>query len=409
MGLFGRSSSPREKFAQEVLDAVVATRQVESVRYDEAEFAIVYRRRGEDAESGQIFLHNIFRETADLGRRERAQRIKNLVAIVVGSRSAADTWNEAGPKLRPVVRGVSFGLGVPGATTVDSPIRLVSRPALPYLVELAVVDEPTSMAYVTHGRLGEWGVTEDQVFATARQNLVEGSGHVEGPPSDGGPVLLRFIDTGDAYTTSMLLIDGFLSGLANRVGGRPVAFMPHKDTLIVTSDAPAALRAIYGLVEQEFREATRSLSPAGYTVDDAGAVIPYQAPPGSELAPVVHRAEVILAAAEYGGQKEALDAQHERDELDIYVDSLLVVQRPDDSLFSVAVWGDGVDTLMPEADFVAFQPGDGPGEALTVPFDIVVREASLLPEPGYTPVRYRVTAWPREPVMQRLRAQAVTP
>ncbi len=397
-----------------MLDAVVATRQVESARYDESDFAIVYRRRGSDAESGRIYLHNTFRETENAAPRERAQRIKNLVAIVVASPSATDTWDQARPKLLPVIRGVSFGLGVPGVTTVDNPMRLVGRPALPYLVELVVVDEPTSMAYVTYARLAEWGVTDDELFATARANLTGRSGRLDGPPPEGRPVVLRVVDTGDGYFTSMLLIEGFLAGLADRVGGRPVAFMPHKDTLIVTSDAPDALPALYRLAEEEFRQATRSLSPVGYTVDDAGTVIPYPALLGSVLAPIVHRAEVVLAAAEYGSQKEALDAQHERDEVDIFVASLLVVQRPDDEVFSVAVWSNGVDTLMPEANFIAFQagagqPGDAPGEPFTVPFDVVLRDASLLPEPGYTPVRYRVTAWPGEPVMQRLRAQAVTP
>jgi hypothetical protein len=164
------------------------------------------------------------------------------------------------------------------------------------------------------------------------------------PPAENRPVLLRFVDTGDAYFTSMLLIKGFLAGLANRVGGRPVAFMPNKDTLIVSSDVPDALPALYRLAEEEFRQATRSLSPVGYTVDDSGAVVAYSTPPDSALASVVHRAEVILAGGEYGAQKEALDAQHERDEVDIFVASLLVVQRSDDSVFSVAVWSDGVDT-----------------------------------------------------------------
>jgi hypothetical protein len=185
--------------------------------------------------------------------------------------------------------------------------------------------------------------------------------------------------------------------------------MPDKDTLLVAPDQPDALPGLYQMIERQYGEATRGLSPVGYTVDDAGAVVPYPAPAGTELARVAHRAEVLLAAAEYGSQKEALDAEHERDGVDVFVGTLLVGERPDESLFSASVWSNGVDTLMPDADFIAFQPGVGPGEAITVPFPVVVAEASLIPEPGYAPVRYRVTAWPSESVMDRLQAQAVNP
>ena len=120
----------------------------------------------------------------------------------------------------------------------------------------------------------------------------------------------------------------------------------------------------------------------------------------------MHRAEVLLAAQEYAAQKQALDAAHERDDLDLFVGSLMVIERDDTPLMSVAVWADDVDTLLPEADFVAF-PGVGTDEQpLTVPFNVVVREAALLPEPDYAPPRYRVNRWPEEPVFARLRAHA---
>ena len=410
MGLFRSSQSPREKFAQQVLDAVVATRLADWAHYDERDFAIVYRRHGDGEESGRIYLHNTFHETADLGRRARARRIRQLVTITVEAPSRADTWDEAKPNLRPVIRGASYGLAVPGATTVDNPLRMLSRPVLPFLVEFVVRDEPTSIAFVTQARLDEWGVTEDEVFAVARQNL-EGlaAGIPVEPHADGRPAMLHFADSGDGYFTSMLLVEGFLARLALRVGGPPVAFVPDKDTLFVVSDLPEALPGIYQMIEKQYQAATRCLSPVAYTVDSAGRVVPYRAKVGSELARLAHRAELVLAGGEYAAQKEVLDAEHERDGVDIFVGSLLVAGRPDESLFSAAVWSNGVDTLLPEADYVAFQPGDGPGEAITVPFDVVLREASLIPEPGYSPLRYRVTAWPGATVMDRLRAQAVTP
>ena len=73
------------------------------------------------------------------------------------------------------------------------------------------------------------------------------------------------------------------------------------------------------------------------------------------------------------------------------------------------MWAEDVDSLLPQADYVAFPPAERVDEAkpLTVPFDVVAREAALLPEPDYAPPRYRVTRWPDESVRQRLHAHAV--
>jgi hypothetical protein len=244
------------------------------------------------------------------------------------------------------------------------------------------------------------------VFAAARENLAGRAALISGTPGDGGRAVLRFVDDGNGYFTSMLVLDGFLAGFADRVGGRPVAFIADKDSLLVTVDLPDALPKLFELVEEQFREAVRSISPVGYTVDDAGRVVPYQGPAGSAVARSAHRAEVLLASSEYAGQKEALEARFEAEENDVFVGSVLVAQRPDESVFSVAVWGFDVDTLLPEADFVAFQADH---EQLTVPFAVAVAEASLVPEPDYVPTRYRVTSWPPEPVMSRLRAQSISP
>jgi hypothetical protein len=135
--------------------------------------------------------------------------------------------------------------------------------------------------------------------------------------------------------------------------------------------------------------------------------MPFAAPPDSDLHDVAHRAEILLAAAEYRAQKEALDAAHERDEVDIFVGSLLLVERADATIASVAVWSEDLDTLMPAADLVAFQPVDSSDSTLLVPFETVAAEALLLAEPDYDPPRYRVTTWPAPPVMARLREHAV--
>jgi hypothetical protein len=144
-------------------------------------------------------------------------------------------------------------------------------------------------------------------------------------------------------------------------------------------------------------------------VDDDGAVVPYAADGPGPLAAAVHRAQVILAASEYEAQKGALETEHIREGIDVHVGALVAAARDDGSLFTVAVWSDGVDTLLPAADFVGFVAAGRKADTFTVPWASVAAEVSLTPVDGLYPMRYRVTAWPASEAMDRLRARAVEP
>jgi hypothetical protein len=391
--------SREERFAWAVLRAVRATGRVAHARYDPHAFAIRFHRDADDA-GGWIYLHSSFRECAGMGRADRALRINALVAAVTSSSTGRLGWAEVAPRLRPVLRGAGFGQSSHAETG-----PLLSRPALPYLVELVVVDEPTSMAYVLASQVQEWGVDPAEVFATARTNLRALADGVLDGPAAGGNVVLRLVDTGDAYFTSMVLLDGFLESLADLVGGRPVAFIHDRDNLTVIADDPAGVATMLELVERHYNDAARSLSPVAYTCDDRGAVVPYVAAEPGPLADRVHRAQVVLAAAEYQSQKEALDAQYEREGRDVFVGSLIVAERPDGTLFSVAVWTDYCVTLLPQADLVCFQSA---GAAVMVPWPTVARTAGLRPEPDLVPDRYLVRSWPDKATLDHLRAEAVS-
>jgi hypothetical protein len=386
----------QEDFAGEVLAAVRAAGVVEAW-YDRGQFAIGYRDSPEDTDAtGWVFLRNVFHECQGDDPAERADRVRRLVTGVVGPKSPLPTaWAEVRPRLRPVLRGATFGQQGPMAAPL-------SRPALPYLREFVVIDTPTTMAYVLAEKVAEWGVTEAEVFAVARANV---SGQV-GEPGDGSPTIVRFVDDGDAYFVGRLLVDGWLAGLAGQVGGRPVAFIPDHSTLIVGPDRPDGLATLYEMAESDYTQAARSLSPQGYTVDDRGRVVPYRAPAGHPLAAAVHRAETILAHTEYEAQAEVLKQELERDDIDIFVATLMVMGRPDGSLFSVATWGRDVDSLLPAADYVAFVSDDG---LFQVPWPVVADEVDLRPVDRCYPLRYRVGDWPEPGVLNRLRTRAVNP
>ncbi|WIM97678.1 hypothetical protein ACTOB_001226 [Actinoplanes oblitus] len=217
-----------------------------------------------------------------LGRARR--ELDDYLAGVLRTGDVPEAWADAAPRLRPVLRG-----GAPGAA--------LRRPALPELSEFVVVDHPETITYVTPAQLLTWGVSVDQVFATARANL---SGAVlHGTPAD-KPVVVRFVDDGNAYWTSHLLLPGWLERLAGQVGGRPVAFAPERGTLLVTADDIDLLRVLFEQAEEIYARSPRSLTPMAYVSDPDGCTVPYPAPPDHPLHQVVARATRILAEGHPG-------------------------------------------------------------------------------------------------------------
>jgi hypothetical protein len=389
--------SDEDRFARQVLRAIKEGGAAEAW-YEPGQFAILYRRDGTEAKPAIAYLGNLYRECAGSDRAYRDQQIARYVRAVVLHPKLPETWDTVAPLLRPVMRPVGFGNNPHGPGMVP-----VSRPVLPYVREYVVIDQPDSMAYLTAMRLDALGVGADVVFDTARQNLLRQHGMPSAQPGETGLALIRLIEDGTAYWSSCLLLEGWLAEFADRVGGQPVAFVADSSGVLITSDSPDALRAVYKLVEDEYREASRPLSPQGYTVDGAGRLVPYAVPDGHPVAPFAHRASCILAATAYMQQRGELKARYG----ELFIAELLLAERPDGSMFSVATWTDGVDTLLPRADYVGFSSDS---ERFFVPWEVAAVVAEpLLPEEGVAPDRYRVRSWPPSATMDSLRAAAVKP
>lgn len=226
-------------------------------------------------------------------KQKRRRQIAKFVAGYLETGGLPKDWQQVCPMLRPVLRG---GLPMAGVVT---PLR---RPALPFLNEFVVVDQPDTMTYVAADQLTEWGVTADEVFRAARANL---SGAVLRSVATERTVV-QFMDDGDAYWTSHLLLDGWLAGLAEQVGGVPVAFAPERGTLIVAADGSAHLPDLFGQAELAYLTLPRAITPMGYVSDERGRTVPYRAPEGHPLHDCVVRAEAVQAMQEYARQAETL-------------------------------------------------------------------------------------------------------
>ncbi|GAA2398987.1 hypothetical protein Cme02nite_07830 [Catellatospora methionotrophica] len=399
MGLLGRLfGSPRDRFAAEALRITRQVPGVHRVRYDAAKFAVAAWREGTTAPVW-IYLSNVFAECEGSAAPARRARITQLVRIILTPHDD-ETWEQVRPRLRPVLRAATFGQGGPMGM-----VPPLSRAALPHLRELVVVDRPESMAYVTPPRLDEWKVSADEVFTAARENLqriAERSLSRNWP--DAG-ALIRMVDTGDGYFTSLLLAPGWLAGIGDAMDAQVVAFVPDVNTVLLCPVGEGGMPGLFSLIENEFNEAARAVSPVGYVADERGRVTAYAPPPGHPDHVPARRAAVVLAHNEYGAQTRWLSTQYAEHGIDVFVASLIAAARPDEPAITVTTWTDGITSLLPEADFISFvRDGEAWGR---VPWRDVAKLVDLEPEPLLAPTRYRVTDWPPAETMSQLRAHAV--
>lgn len=114
------------------------------------------------------------------------------------------TWAEAQPLLRPVLRPQSYANRL-----VNDGAQPWVRPVFPLINEMVVVDLPAVRAMVTPAETGAWGITGDQAFTVARENLTARQQIL----TPGEKYLLRDTD-GDSYIDSMVLATGWLGSLA---------------------------------------------------------------------------------------------------------------------------------------------------------------------------------------------------
>lgn len=347
MGLFRRVA--RARLASQVIKRLRRA-GVTDARYHSATFSVRFAQAGDGVPS-VLGLDTLLADRTG-SRREQVDR---FVSGFLRSPGLPATWAEARPSLRPVLRGV---------TTPADVTAPLCRPALLFLAEFVVVDHPDTMIYVSAGH--GWGVEDDVVFAAARANLSGAT--LRGAATE--PVVVQFVDDGDAYWTSHLLLDGWLAGLAEQVGGRPVAFAPERGTLLVTADGSAHLPGLFAQAEAAYLTSPRAITPMAYVSDAAGRTVPYVAEQGSGYEICVRRAEAVLAAREYARQAEQLPLAAE----------LLITGDGR----TRALWPADGPTLLPRADEV--QLGD------TVrPWAEV---APHLEEQDLTPPRWRADNWP---------------
>ncbi|WP_394847369.1 hypothetical protein LZC95_07875 [Pendulispora brunnea] len=389
----------RDYFAGEVAEIMLTLPQVLGVKRGR-DFTLDVATR--DGVHAKVHLENIFSETRDMSTEQRKLRI--IVAYGSIGAPPVDAWSQVCGALVPVLRSATYSIGTWAQQPGAAPIR---RPFLPFLDEIVVMDQPTTMMPILRAMVSLWNVDEQTVFAVAdsRKGLFSAPS-VRLYDDKDGP--LWIVQCEDAYEASRLLVPGWLASFRGRVEGEPIAIMPQRSIVMIGGDRrPALIKRLLDKAAREFAVSTRGLSPALYSVDAEGRVIPYERAGHDELAVAVRVAHHELAYAEYEAQREVLNRIHASQKRDVYISRYIVVVNGDKTeAQSCAVWPKKIRTYLPRAERVILTPSEAPSECVDLPFSAI--EARLNPLANSHPLLFEAGEFPSEHELAALATLART-
>jgi hypothetical protein len=400
-----RADSPatlRRTFARDMSELLRADPRVAEVRTRAADFALELDLHG--GETTVMFLENYFQESAHLDPGEREARVLARMAAVLRPIEGTASFASVAARLLPVLRSQSFFRA--GSGDVGIMPAPAAQPFVPFIDLGLVLDEDDRMSYVSSGHLAEWGVALEDALLQAFAN----ASRLAAPVSDDDGATFH-IDAGDDHESSRLAIPGFLASFRGYVDGEPLAIMPSRSQLwIAGSEDPSLVLELTAVAAREYESANRAISPALYTVDGTGEVVPFHVAPSHPAYHAVRLCHLKLQVHEYDAQKAELDAHFAHDGIDVFVAAINGIIRTDGLPLTWTFWGDGIDSLLPAADLICFASPTGRRKDLYVPFAAAqdILGPLLVPSPHYRPARYRVRAHPTGEHMARLRAAAVT-
>jgi hypothetical protein len=197
---------------------------------------------------------------------------------------------------------------------------------------------------------------------------------------------------GDIYGASRLTLIDRLPDL--EVAGKPVAMVPNREVLYLTGlEDEVGLAMMAELASQALNE-PYALSGIPLILEE-GAWSDWMPPEDHPLHRRFRQIETNWLGPLYAEQKQLLDEIHRWQGTDIFVASFSAAQKADGEVVSYCVWGEGVDSLLPVSQKVAFMQEGRDGPVALAGWSRVLEVVGYPMETTeHYPARYRVREYP---------------
>jgi hypothetical protein len=398
MGLLDRFLKPTpDRFARQFMKGLRAAGLADELRYEPEEFRVVRFRDGKRV--GFSNLANYYRNYVEKPHSERAACLRDAVrTTLTDARTIPEDFEAARPDVRAKLWGRSGIEQIRLRILVDEGdekgVDLPGEPIGAHLLACPVFDWPEATHSVNSKTLETWGVSLYEALEAARENLAETlPGYAK--MGDG----LYILASGDTFDAARVLLVDRIREF--EVKGDHVAMVPNRDHLLVTgSEDDTGLAMMVAMAEQHLTE-SYAISPRALVLESDGWN-DWEPPEGHPVSPKLRDMELKWLGREYAEQTKLLNALHQARDIPIVAGSYTAVKKPDGSLVSYCVWGEGVDWLLPVTQKVVLMRKEVGNVALGT-WERVHEAAGAWMEPtDHCPPRYRVREFPDQAALDAI-------
>jgi uncharacterized protein YtpQ (UPF0354 family) len=402
MGLMDRFFGPpnRDKFASLVMEGLRRAGEAREIVYDRQQFCL----RVDDDHGQTANLVNLYGEFCSVPREQREAVVRNTVrSWFLSGKEIPDSYEDACYDLLPTVRSRSFieftvlQLSNEGNRGPNWPYQIMGD----HLALGLVYDLPQAMRSISQEDLDRWEVSFYEALEKSRENLAHLGEQVFVGIADRAYVSA----TGDNYDASRLILLDAIRQLT--VQGEHVAMVPNRDTLIITgSDDDEGLAIMASLAEDAFRK-PRPMTALAFRLE-GDEWTPWQP---QRACPAFKQFQALRAQSigqEYTDQKDLLEKSLERQHDEVFVASFMAMRNSTTGeIISFCSWADGVPTLLPRTDRIAFIREES--EPILVDWEQAEQVVGHLISPqDIYPERVRVDDFPSPDEYARLKSMAET-
>jgi hypothetical protein len=299
-----------------------------------------------------INLANIHCEYAQAPRKARPALLQKYHAMLAPAPQAQVTnlWTLAQTRIFPILRSryERVALEIEHRRSAEP---FPPRAAQPYLSHLDIVigyDHGQTISQVKASTAAEWGVTLDDIIDDSYANLRA----LPTPTWEPVGNSVWKLESEGGYTESFLQLPKTFDQFPAQ--GTPLAMIPNRGVLLATgADELGGLAALLGLARHSIEQGPWPLCGDLFRVAQSGVELFTPDGPTETLLAAIRKLDI---AGAYAAQKTALEAHCAVINDDVYVATYGLLGKKDapDDLQSWCSWTEGVPTLLPTTDSIAF-------------------------------------------------------
>jgi len=340
------------RFANNMIAALRQAGQKGSIHYEPSSFELQF---GDDPSTAKrMNLGNAFDLCCSLPLEQRQDAISNYAKAMCALDQETKTkpsFDKARDCLMPKIHARSVYENEPSSGAgADKATASWHKPIGDHLAAGIGYDLPSGIMAIDNRDLAKWGVSGEEAFAIACENLRRRSTEPFDTPAPG-----VFVSPwNDDYGSSRLVLTDLIRDL--EVKGNHVAITPDRDTLIVTgSEDPVGLNAMLDIAKEAF-ERPYPVSGIPVLLRD-GKWESFE--PDKHYTDLEGFRTLRLQSLESACSQQKTAIESRRDSGDEFVASYFLV-TPDrcELPTSFTVWSSGIKSLLPRTEKIVFVRSD---------------------------------------------------